>query len=165
LNAGAHVSQGDVLLFQHADNCLCQGAAAQIREALASPETPGGAFRQWIEASGWRYRLLEAGNACRVRWIGLPYGDQAIFLRRALFFELGGFPEVPLLEDLLLMQRVRRHGRVALLPGPLHVSARRWERYGVLRQTLRNWTLLAGFAAGIPLERLASYYRRHDLPP
>ena len=121
-----------------------------------------GAFSQRIDAGGLAFRLLEWGNARRARWLGLPYGDQAIFVRREAFFAAGGFPDVPLMEDVLLMQRLRRRAWPLLLPGPVHVSARRWQRHGVVRQTIRNWALLAAFASGISPERLARYYRRHD---
>jgi hypothetical protein len=108
------------------------------------------------------YRCLDRGNAARVRWRGSAYGDQAIWMRRQLFFDLGGFPDVPLLEDLLLMRRFRRRAWPVLLPGPLHVSARRWQRHGVMRQTLRNWSILAAHACGASPQRLAHWYRRHD---
>jgi rSAM/selenodomain-associated transferase 2 len=161
-NAGAAVAEGDVLLFQHADNWLVAGGAEQIRWALRDPRVAGGAFRQRIEAQGIGYRWLEWGNAWRVRWLGSPYGDQNLFLRRDVFFELGGFPDVPIMEDVLLMRRLRRRGWPVLLPGPVHVSPRRWQEYGLLRQTLRNWSLLAGLRLGIPTQRLARWYPRHD---
>lgn len=164
-NAGAALARGDVLLFQHADNWLAAGAARQIERALRQdPRTRCGAFRQSIEAPGLGYRLLEWGNARRVQWLGLPYGDQNIFLRHDLFQQLGGFPDVPLMEDLLLMRALRRRAWPVLLPGPLHVSARRWQRHGLVRQTARNWLLIAAWRSGVPLEKLADHYRRHDLP-
>lgn len=161
-NAGARRARGEVLLFLHADTWLAADGVCQIKAALADPAVLGGAFRQRIEASRWAFRLLEWGNARRVLWFGLPYGDQGIFLRRDLFERLGGFPSVPLLEDLLLMRRFRHYGRPVLLPGPLHVSPRRWLRYGVVRQTLRSWSLLAAYALGVSPGRLARFYPRHD---
>jgi hypothetical protein len=106
--------------------------------------------------------VLERGNAWRVRWRGLPYGDQAIFLRREFFESLGGFPEVKLMEDLLLMKKARRISWPRLLDGPVFIDARRWRRHGVIRQTLRNWTLLTAYQFGWAPDSLASYYRRHD---
>jgi rSAM/selenodomain-associated transferase 2 len=161
-NAAAKAATGDVLLFLHADNYLARGIAAQIEGSLNSSRRLHGAFRQQIGARGWAYRLLERGNAERIRWLGLPYGDQAIFVRREAFIDAGGFPEAPLMEDVLLMQRLRRQSWPLLLPGPVHVSPRRWEQHGFVRQTLRNWALLAAFSAGVPPERLAQHYRRHD---
>jgi rSAM/selenodomain-associated transferase 2 len=161
-NAAAQQASGDVLLFLHADNWLEGAIAAQIRRSLAKSPRVHGALRQRIDASGFVYRWLERGNAERVRWLGLPYGDQAIFVRRDAFLTAGGFPDVPLMEDVLFMQRLRRRAWPLLLPGPVHVSARRWQRHGVIRQTIRNWTLLAAFAAGVSPARLARHYRRHD---
>jgi len=161
-NAGANAAKGDVLLFLHADNWLAEDAVDEIREVLGDSEVQHGAFRQVIAATGWRFRGLEWGNAWRVRWRGLPYGDQGIFFLREAFLQAGGFPLVPLMEDLILMRAVRRHAWPRLLPGPLHVDPRRWQRHGVLRQTLRNWWLVTSYDCGASLDRLATYYRRHD---
>jgi hypothetical protein len=151
-----------VLLFLHADTWLAPGSIPQIREALAKPGTSHGAFRQRIEAEGIAYRALEWGNAARVRWLGLPYGDQGIFVRQASFAKEGGFPVVQLMEDVCLAQRLRRSTWPQLLAGPLHVDPRRWKRQGILRQTLRNWLLLTAYKLGVPPDRLARFYRRHD---
>ncbi len=161
-NAGAVAATGDVLLFLHADTWLAADAVHQIRAALAATNHPWGAFRQQIDAAGFLYRWLEAGNAGRVRWRGIAYGDQGIWMRREQFDRLHGFPETKLLEDLLLSKQLRRVGPPQLLPGPLHVSARRWQRHGVVRQTLRNWGILLAHACGVSPDRLATYYRRHD---
>lgn len=157
-NAGARTASGDVLLYLHADNWLSAGVAEQIDAALANPERVCGALRQKIEAKGPAYRLLEWGNDLRVRLLGMPYGDQAIFVRRSAFEEVGGFPEVPLMEDVLLMQRLRRIAWPVLLSATVHVSPRRWKKNGVMRQTLRNWWLLARFAGGASPETLAKHY-------
>ena len=136
-------------------------AAAQIEGAAAEPTFAVGAFRQRIEAEGLRYRLLEKGNAARVKWLKLAYGDQGILMRTSFFRQAGGFPEVDLMEDLLLMRQVRRAAPVRLLEGPLYVSPRRWQENGVIRQTLRNWSLLAACRLGVPANRLARFYPSH----
>jgi rSAM/selenodomain-associated transferase 2 len=161
-NAAADRATGDVLLFLHADNWLGSGVTEQINKALLSSRRIHGALRQRIDAEGIAYSALERGNAERVRWLGLPYGDQAIFVRRSAFEAAGGFPEVPLMEDVILMQRLRRMAWPVLLEGPVHVSPRRWQKHGVLRQSIRNWMLLAAFQLGASPERLAAYYQRHD---
>lgn len=158
LNRGAQAAQGDMLLFLHADTWLEPGARTQIEECLAQPHNLGGAFLQRIDSSGMIYRSLEWGNAARVRWLGRPFGDQGIFCRRDTFQELGGFPEVPIMEDVLFMKRFRRVAWPVLLPGPLHVSARRWRKRGVLTQTVRNWCLQAALRMGVSPDRLAQYY-------
>lgn len=161
LNAGVRAASGNVLLFLHADCWLEPAAGSQIETALSDSQVVGGAFRQQIEHDRPIFRWLEWGNAARVRWRQIPYGDQGIFLRRGTFEALGGFAEVRLMEDVLLMQKLRRQrerGRIKLLPGPLHVDPRRWLAKGVVQQTLKNWTLLAGLKLGMSPDRLAQFY-------
>lgn len=159
-NAAAQQSTGDVLVFLHADNCLAPDACEQIRKALRNDTAVWGAFRQRIQAPGACFRAIERGNALRVSWLGLPYGDQGMFIRRNTFFDVGGFPPTHFLEDLLLAKRLRRVGWPRLLQGPILVSARRWLQHGTVRQTLRNWSLLAKYSLGVPPDRLAEYYER-----
>lgn len=163
-NLGAANATGDALYFQHADTWLVPGGARQIANALEDSTVHCGAFRQSIDDTAWKYRWLEWGNALRVRRLGAPYGDQGIFVRRSTFEAVGGFPEVRLLEDLLLMRALRREVGTwpVLLPGPLTISARRWQENGVIRQTLRNWSILARHALGVPPDRLVAHYPRHD---
>jgi len=156
-NAGAAGCSGDLLLFLHADCWLEPGSLEQIAAALADPLCIGGCFRQQIDADGRRFRWLERGNTLRVKWWRLAYGDQGIFVRREVFHQVGGFPPLALMEDLYLMKRLRE-GRLALLDGPIHVSARRWEKEGVLRQTARNWWLTLLAQLGVSPNRLARFY-------
>ena len=163
LRAGASVSSGDLLVFLHADGWL--GAAvgeelmAYATTRLTSPGAMFGCFRQSIDESGVQFRLLEVGNALRVRWLGVPYGDQAIFVDRKSYERAGGFDEVPLMEDVMLCRRLRRLLRPVLLRGPVHVSARRWKADGVIGRTLRNWKVLAGYACGVSPVELVKWYR------
>jgi rSAM/selenodomain-associated transferase 2 len=157
LNAGAAVARGDCLLFLHADNWLEPPAGRQLAEAW-SAGARAAAFRQQIDARDRVFRWIERGNAWRAARFGLAYGDQAIFLDRTLFEGLGGFHEAPLMEDVDLMLRLRGQTRLTLLPGPLHVSARRWERRGAVRQTLSNWSILAAYFFGVSPARLARWY-------
>jgi rSAM/selenodomain-associated transferase 2 len=157
-NAGAAACSGDMLLFLHADCWLEPGSLDQLAAVLADPQYVGGCFRQRIDAQGCRFRWLERGNAWRVRFSGLAYGDQGIFVRRQVFHRLGGFPDLALMEDLFFMKRLRKEGRLALLDGPLHVSARRWQSRGVLRQTTRNWCLTFLAHLGVSPNRLARFY-------
>ncbi len=163
-NLGVQHAKCDVLLFLHADNWLDPMVGSQVRDCLQDESVLGGAFRQQIDAAGRLYRWLERGNAARVRWRGLAYGDQAIFMRREVFDGLGGFPTVKLMEDLLLMRAFRKLTRPVLLPGPVHVDPRRWQRRGVVRQTLCNWALLSAQSVGVSPDRLARFYPLHDRP-
>ncbi|MFP6669440.1 MAG: TIGR04283 family arsenosugar biosynthesis glycosyltransferase [Pirellulales bacterium] len=157
-NAAAAVASGDVLLFLHADTWLEAAAISQICQTMTNGEIVAGAFMQQIDGIAGAYRWLERGNAMRVRLFRLPFGDQGIYVRRDVFESIGRFPDVALMEDVRLLRRLRRRGLIVLLPGPLHVSSRRWQRHGVARQTLRNWMLLLAERFGVSPKRLANFY-------
>ena len=159
-NEAARLATGDFLLFLHADCYLADAASEQLAQAMADPSVQAGAFMQSIDAQGWLYRQLERGNAWRACQ-GTAYGDQAIFIRRSLFEQLGQFPQVPIMEDLLLMRKLHPYLPLRILPGPLHVSARRWQKQGVVRQTLRNWSLLTAHRCGVSLTWLSQWYAPH----
>ena len=157
-NLGASSSTADVLLFLHADCRLPETSLVSISGAMKDQRVIGGCFQQRIDAPGWRYRLIERGNAARVRWLGMAYGDQAIFVRKSVFDSVGRFPDLRLMEDVFLMRRLSKLGKFVLLSDRLTVSARRWQKHGILRQTLRNWTLLTLAFCGVSPDRLARYY-------
>lgn len=161
-NLGAQHATGEVLLFLHADNWLAPEAGHQIRGSLGQSSILAGAFQQRIESTRPLFRLLERGNAARARFRGMAYGDQAIFMRRETFDQLGGFPVVGLMEDLLLMREFRKLGQLELLPGPVYVHPRRWEKRGIIGQTLRNWILICAEKIGVSPNRLARFYPAHD---
>tara|TARA_R110002049_G_scaffold2750_2_gene21475 strand:+ start:265475 stop:266146 length:672 start_codon:yes stop_codon:yes gene_type:complete len=156
LNAGARFTKGEFILFLHADNRLSKDCLGQI---CKHPETTWGAFRQRIDSDRTVFRWLEAGNAARAKVKKMPFGDQGIFVRRSVFLSEGGFDEVPLMEDVILSKKLRRIAKPILLPGPLTISARRWEHNGVVRQTVRNWTIQLSHSLGVTPERLAKWYR------
>jgi rSAM/selenodomain-associated transferase 2 len=158
MNLGAAAASGDVLLFLHAD-CTLEGGALQAAEySLARHGVAAGCFRMTVAAAGPLYRLMGVCATARVRLTALVYGDQGLFVRRDLFTRAGGFPEVRLMEDVLISQALRRLGRVVVAPRRIYVSPRRWQRRGLIRQTLRNWTLTALAAGGVHPDRLAAYY-------
>ena len=160
-NRAAAAATGDVLLFLHADCRLVPEARDQMERTLRSPRIPGGVFRHRINAPGIVYRVIEVGDDLRVCCTRIAYGDQGFFLRRDVFERLGGFPEVRLMEDVLLSRRLRDEGRLALLPGPLMCSARRFQKHGPLSQTFRNLILRAAENLGVHPDRLARLYAPH----
>lgn len=158
LNAAARACDGDILLCLHADSTLPDDFVAQVRQAIETGYVAG-CFRQRIEADGLRYRLIEWGNAFRAKHFGWIYGDQAMFVRRDVFDRMGGFREIPLMEDLEFSKRLKREGKTTVLDGPVSISARRWQKQGVLFSTLRNWAFVVLFHLGVDPERLAKWYR------
>jgi len=159
MNAGAARAKGDVLLFLHADCQLEDGALRQAEACLHRRGVVAGCFTMRVQARGLLYRWIDFVATVRVRLTGIIYGDQGLFLRRELFEELGSFPPVRLMEDVLLSMRLRRRGRLAVAPSRILVSPRRWERMGVMPQTGRNWLLLGLAATGVSPDRLAGFYR------
>ena len=158
-NLGTENAAGDVFLFLHADCRLSPDSiSALVNRIRLSPETVAGCFRQRIDQPGFRYRSLEAGNLWRVRLLKWAYGDQGIFVRASVFRQHNGFPDVCFLEDLLLMKKLRRAGRIVVLNSYIEVSARRWQQRGVLGQTLRNWLIVALAHLGVTPERLSKFY-------
>jgi rSAM/selenodomain-associated transferase 2 len=155
MNSGAHLAKKHFILFLHADNQLSGQALEQI---CVHENAVWGAFRQRIDSPKKIYRFIEWGNTCRVQWRGMAFGDQGFFVRRALFKELGGFAEMPLMEDVEMSQRLRRIEKPAVLNGPLIVNARRWEKQGLLRQTLMNWQIQFAYFRGVPADQLARKY-------
>jgi rSAM/selenodomain-associated transferase 2 len=155
MNSGAQLAGNKFVLFLHADNELSGHALEQI---CGHEKAVWGAFRQRIDSPRMIYRLIEWGNQWRVQWRGVPFGDQGIFVRRSLFEKLGGFAEIPLMEDVEISQRLREIEKPMLLKGPLTISARRWEKRGVLRQTVTNWLIQLSYLRGVPAEQLARRY-------
>jgi rSAM/selenodomain-associated transferase 2 len=158
MNAGASWASGDFLLFLHADCRLEAGALRAIERTLARPTILAGCFSMRVEAGGWGFRSIDACGTARVRWTGIVYGDQGLFMRRSDFPHLGGFPPIRFMEDVFFSQKLARRGRIVVLPQKIYVSPRRWQKVGLVRQTLTNWSLTALALAGVSPDRLAEYY-------
>jgi len=156
MNLAAAHATGDVLLFLHADCRLGPGALGEAERCLR--RGAAGCFRMRVDADGAAYRMIDFCATARVRLTGLIYGDQGLFVRRALFEKIGGFPPLRLMEDVFISKTLRRHGRIVVAPKRIFVSARRWRKTGVVRQTLRNWTLTALAVGGVSPDRLAALY-------
>jgi rSAM/selenodomain-associated transferase 2 len=158
LDVGARAAGGDWLLFLHADTRLERGWSAAL--LALPPDVVGGAFRFAVDSSRWAYRIVEGGVRLRCRLMRLPYGDQAIFVRREVYVRTGGFPAYPVMEDVAFVRRLRREGSLAFLRPRALTSPRRWQRHGIVGTTLRNWWLVAQYAAGRRPEALARTYSR-----
>ena len=158
MNQGSAHAKGRWLLFLHADARLSPGWVDEIRRADRDARYVAGSFRFSLDAPDTPARLIEWGVAWRVRWLGLPYGDQAIFVRRAVFDALGGYRPLPLLEDVEFVQRLRRVGRLMHSDLSVRVSARRWKRDGWVRRSAENMMLVLLFLAGVAPDSLARVY-------
>ena len=161
MDAGYRAARGGVLLFLHADTLLPPGWDERVRAALARPEVAGGAFGLRFESERPLYRFIEFGARLRTRLGGVPYGDQALFVRREALDAAGGIAQVPIFEDLDLARSIRRSGELVLIERPVMTSPRRYEANGVLRTWLRNSAALSAYLLGVDRERVARWYRRH----
>ena len=158
MNAGAAAANGDVLLFLHADTILPENAFIAIEHALAYPNVVGGAFRLCFNCNRWPYRLVAFTTNLRSQVRTLFTGDQAYFIRATSFRAVGGYPDQPLMEDLEIITRLRKIGKVVLLPQYVTTSARRHEKIGLLRCVLFMWYLRTLYKFGVSPARLQQMY-------
>ena len=161
MNAGAGAATGEVLLFLHADTLLPEGYERNVRAALLDPAVVGGRFDIRLDAAGLAYACLGRLISLRSRLSGVATGDQAIFVRRAVFERLGGYPSLALMEDVALSRALKRAGRVVALRATVLTSARRWRRHGFVRTVLLMWALRCAFLLGIPPAYLRVLYPDH----
>ena len=157
-NAGAAAARGDILLFLHADVWLDSGAIEGV-ETATSAGYVGGAFKQRIEGEHPLYRLIERAANFRAKRLRIFYGDGGIFVRRTHFDQIGGFPDIPIMEEVRFSRQLCQHGAVTLVEPGIHISARRWQKNGILRTTLTNWLITLLYLLGVSPNRLAKLYR------
>ena len=158
LAGGARAAAVDILCFLHADVRLPARARAAIeREARMRP-MGAAVFRLAIDAPGLPFRIVERGANLRTRLLHLPYGDQGLIFSRDEYRSVGGYRELPVMEDVALVRALSRRRPVRILDAELLVSARRWQRDGVWRRTLRNSCLITAYILGISPQTLARWY-------
>ena len=163
MNAGAMNATGDILLFLHADTLLPANFDAMIRTALQQPLTVAGAFALRINAPQANLRLVEWGVKYRSKWLQMPYGDQAIFVTKEVFNSIGGFPELPIMEDFELIRYLKRLGKITFIPVPVITSPRRWLKKGILQTTLINQIVIIAYFIGVSPKKIRSWYRGEKL--
>jgi rSAM/selenodomain-associated transferase 2 len=160
MNAGAATARGEILIFLHADTRLPRQALERIDQIMTPRTLIGGAFDLRVDTERPMLKTIARIASLRSRLTRIPYGDQAIFVRRDYFHQMGGYPVIPLMEDVALMRRIKRAGgRIGFIPEPVITSARRWEQEGILYTTVRNWFLLSAYILGVAPEKLAKYYK------
>jgi len=158
MNLGARQATGDVLLFLHADTRLPPSALDDIRAAMNDRRCLGGRFDVELDGDHWMLQVIGAMISLRSRVTKISTGDQAIFVRRDIFEVIGGFPDIPLMEDIAFSRALRRMGKVACLHSRVMSSARRWETEGIWRTILKMWTLKSLYLLGVSPLRLKRYY-------
>ena len=157
MNTGAATATGDVFLFLHADTLVPLNYDREVFGVLARPGVSAGAFELQIDTPKRSLRIIEKLVNWRSRFLQMPYGDQAIFLKRETFCCVGGFPALPVMEDFELVRRLRRLGRIEIAAAPVVTSARRWLNCGVWRTTLLNQVWIAAYYLGVPPRRIAAW--------
>jgi rSAM/selenodomain-associated transferase 2 len=160
MNTGAAAASGDVILFLHLDTELPEDGFIRISRAMAEGRYTAGAFDLAIADRGPAFRIIERAASLRSRLTRAPYGDQAIFMRRDDFLAIDGYREWPIMEDVDLMRRVKRvGGKICFLDAKVWTSSRRWRKEGIIACTLRNWTIMLLYLAGVAPEKLAKWYK------
>jgi rSAM/selenodomain-associated transferase 2 len=158
MNQGARLARAEVLLFLHADTRLPESALADIREAMQDRRIAGGRFDIELDGEGWMLKVVSSMISVRSRLSGVATGDQAIFIRREVFDEVGGYPDIPLMEDIALSRALKRTGQVACLRSRVVTSARRWQIEGVWRTIFKMWILKSLYLLGVSPFRLKRFY-------
>ncbi|MEP7190131.1 MAG: TIGR04283 family arsenosugar biosynthesis glycosyltransferase [Roseiflexaceae bacterium] len=161
MNAGAQLAHGDLLLFQHADTRLPPGALTLVEATMADPQVVGGAFALRFDQAGWLYTAIACSTNWRSRLRHSYTGDQAIFVRAQVFRALGGYADIPLMEDVEICRRLRHDGALRFLTTAVLVSARRHRRYGPLRVVTTGWVYQMLYALGMPTFALHWLYYGH----
>lgn len=162
MNVGAASSSGEILLFVHADTLLPARYDDMVRAAMGDGQAVAGAFSLTFDTGGRALDMIAFGANLRSRLLGLPYGDQAFFVKRDAFRRVGGFREVPIMEDVMFMESVKKLGGVVILPHHVTTSARRYRELGPVRTWMINQLAMAGYFLGMPLEGLTRLYRGRE---
>ncbi len=164
MNAGAAEAQGKIIMFLHADTRLPDDFENCVL-AAAGDDYCAGAFSLGIDSSAGGLRLIERAANWRSRFFQMPYGDQALFVSYRLFHEIGGYADLPIMEDFELMRRLRRKVNIKILPQSVLTSPRRWLNLGILKTWLLNQLIILAYFLGISPQRLAKWYRREKGKP
>jgi rSAM/selenodomain-associated transferase 2 len=160
MNLGAMAASGEFIVFLHADTVMPEGWIDHVRRKMQQPGVVAGAFELRVDCDRPGLRLIEALANFRSRRFGMPYGDQAIFIKADIFRALGGFPNQPIMEDFELVRRLHKRGKVSIAPAAVVTSARRWKERGIWATTAINQVLIVAYSLGISPRLLVRLYGR-----
>jgi rSAM/selenodomain-associated transferase 2 len=160
MNHGASAATGDILLFLHADTRLPENALAYLVSEMRDRRYVAGAFDLGFDTKRMIFGIAEIYVFLRTRLTRVPFGDQAIFMRKEYFSRVNGYRDIPIMEDVELMKRIKKNGdRIVIIPQKVMTSPRRYEQEGILYCTLRNWMVQLLYALGASPELLVKWYR------
>jgi rSAM/selenodomain-associated transferase 2 len=160
MNLGAEEAEGSMILFLHADCILPERGFEIIRRTLLRDGVSAGAFDLSIDHTGFQYRIIECGANLRSHVTRIPYGDQGIFMKKDVFERMGGFADIPLMEDIEISRRLKRIGTIVFIGDPIKTSPRRWTREGPLYTTVRDWIIAISYAVfRTSPDKLIKYYK------
>jgi hypothetical protein len=165
LNTGGREASCDILLFLHADTLLPADFAGQVKLAMSDPATAGGAFQLHIDSPGISLRVIESLAHWRTRRLRMPYGDQAIFVRAEIFRDMGGFPDLPIMDDFEFVRKLKLRGPIKMVSSPVVTSVRRWSKHGVIRTTMINQAIIMAYYLGVSPARMVEWYTRGKYTP
>ncbi len=160
MNAGASLATGDIVLFLHADTSITPESLNKVRDAMNRPGVAGGAYRLKIDSDSLWLKLVAAAANIRSRVLCLPYGDQALFLRRKTFQMIGGYENIPIMEDVRLVSAIKKSGSLTLIDDFAVTSAHAWRKRGMVMNTARNWAIMLAYLLGATPEKLAEWFKR-----
>lgn len=158
MNLGANAASNDIFLFLHADTILPHDWKDIVLETTLIPGTSVGAFEFSLDASSWQFIMIEKLAGFRSRFFQMPYGDQAIFVNRDIFYRIGAFPELIIMEDFAFCQAAKKFGRVRTASAKAVTSSRRWKERGIIKTTLINQLVIALYSLGVPDGTLRRIY-------
>lgn len=158
MNRGVYSCKGNILLFLHADTRVSLDTLLCIEKTIGKGYS-GGCMTQRIDNDAFIYRLIEMQGNIRARRHKVFYGDQGIFVKKDVFEKIGGFPDVPIMEDVLFTQQLRKIGQTVVLPDKIMVSARRWEKNGIIKTTLLYNLIIILFRLNVPLYKIKQLYK------
>lgn len=158
MNRGAEESKGEILFFLHGDTIIPSGYELTIRGTFDYPEICAGAFKFKLDEESKSFKIIENLANFRSEFLKMPYGDQGIFLKKKLFQKIGGYPEIPIMEDFELIRKIRRYGDIFTASFPAVTSARRWKEQGILKTALINQLMIIGYYLGVSPDKLRKWY-------